>query len=215
MHGKGRENCPVDNEQRMHAGLIYNPGTVSLGTRQSEALEKLYDFNTTRPSDGERRSVLLKEMFAAIGPGCYIEPPFHANWGGAHVHFGKNVYANFNLTLVDDGPIHVGDNVMFGPGVTITTAGHPILPELRQLGAQFNLPVNIGKNVWIGAGALIMPGVSIGENSVIGAGSIVTKDIPAHVVAFGTPCRVIRNIGAHDHEYYWRDRKIDITIEEF
>lgn len=205
----------MDNEQRMQAGLIYNPSTVSLGERQSEALEKLYDFNATRPCEGERRSELLKDMFASIGSGCYIEPPFHANWGGANVHFGSNVYANFNLTLVDDGPIHVGDNVMFGPGVTITTAGHPILPELRRLGAQFNLPVHIGKNVWIGAGVLIMPGVSIGENSVIGAGSVVTKDIPANVVAFGTPCRVTRDIDAHDREYYWRDRKIDITVEEF
>ena len=210
-----RKDDIVDNEQRMRAGLIYNPSTVSLGTRQDEALEKLYDFNATRPSERERRSELLQEMFAAIGTGCYIEPPFHANWGGAHVYFGNNVYANFNLTLVDDGPIHVGDNVMFGPGVTISTAGHPILPELRQAGAQFNLPVHIGANVWIGAGALIMPGVFIGENSVIGAGSVVTKDVPANVVAFGTPCRVIRDIGEHDRTYYWRDRTIDITVDEF
>ncbi len=205
----------MDNEQRMQAGLIYNPSTVSLGTRQAEALEKLYDFNATRPSDGERRSKLLKDMFASLGSGCYIEPPFHANWGGAHVHFGENVYANFNLTLVDDGPIHVGDNVMFGPGVTITTAGHPVLPELRLVGAQFNLPVHIGKNVWIGAGVLIMPGVSIGENTIIGAGSVVTKDIPANVVAFGSPCRVIREIGEHDRMYYRRDRMIDIGVEDF
>lgn len=96
-------------------------------------------------------------MFAEIGEGCYIEPPLRANWGGRHVHFGKNVYANFNLTLVDDGHIYVGDAVMFGPNVTVATAGHPIEPQLRSRAAQFNIDVHIGQNVWIGAGAVILP----------------------------------------------------------
>lgn len=204
----------VNNEQRMRAGLIYNPSAPDLAGRQQEALETLYDYNATRPSEGERRALLLTQMFATVGEGCYIEPPFHANWGGSHVHFGNHVYANFNLTLVDDGEIFVGDRVMFGPNVTISTAGHPVLPELRTRGAQFNLPVRIGNDVWIGAGALIMPGVTIGDNSVIGAGSVVTRDIPADVVAFGSPCRVVREINEHDRKFYWRDREIDISADQ-
>ena len=121
---------------------------------------------------------------AEIGENCYIEPPLHANWG-KYTHFGNNVYANFNLTLVDDTDIFVGDNVMFGPNVIIATAGHPVDPPLREKVAQFNIPVRIGKNVWIGAGAIVLPGVTIGDHSVIGAGSVVTKDIPPNVVAVG------------------------------
>ena len=135
----------------------------------------------------------------------------HANWG-RHTHFGDNIYANFNLTLVDDTDIFVGDNVMFGPNVIVATAGHPILPELRLKVAQFNVPVYIGKNVWIGAGAIILPGVHIGDNSVIGAGSVVTKDIPENVVAVGNPCNILREINDKDREYYYKDRAIEKSL---
>ena len=144
------------------------------------------------------------------GEDCYIEPPLRANWGGHHVHFGKRVYANFNLTLVDDTHIYVGDYTMIGPNVTIATAGHPILPELREKNYQYNIPVHIGKNCWLGAGVIVLPGVTIGDNTVIGAGSIVTKDIPANVVAVGNPCRVLREINERDREYYFKDRKIQL-----
>ena len=163
----------------------------------------------TRPTEWDKRAALLKEMFAEIGGGCYIEPPLHSNFGGGHVHFGNGVYANFNLTLVDDTHIYVGDYTMFGPNVTIATAGHPILPELRQQGYQYNMPVRIGKNCWLGAGVIVMPGITIGDNVVIGAGSIVTKDIPSNVVAVGNPCRVLREVGEHDKEYYFKNRRID------
>ena len=124
------------------------------------------------------------------------------------MHFGKNVYANFNLTLVDDTHIYVGDYTMFGPNVTVATAGHPICPELREKGLQYNMPVHIGKNCWIGANAVVLPGITIGDNVVIGAGSVVTKDIPSNVVAAGNPCRVLRQVSEHDREYYYKDRKI-------
>ena len=172
-------------------------------------LEKMYDFNATRPLEGQKREALLKEMFAEVGTGCYIEPPLHSNWGGKHTHLGDYVYANFNLTLVDDAHIYIGSRVMIGPNVVIATAGHPIDPELRARNTQYNVDVHIGDNVWIGAGCVILPGVTIGENSVIGAGSIVTKDIPANVVAVGNPCRVIREIGERDKTYYFKDKKID------
>ncbi len=151
---------------------------------------------------------MLKEMFAEIGEGCYIEPPLHANWGGRHVHFGSYVYANFNLTLVDDTHIYVGDYTMFGPNVVVATAGHPILPQLREQVYQYNVPVHIGRNCWIGAGAILVPGVTIGENTVIGAGSVVTKDIPPNVVAVGNPCNVLRQVDERDKEFYFKDRKI-------
>lgn len=197
-------------KEKMHAGELYLPFEEELITEQLQKLDRLYDFNMTRPTEMEKRNALLKEMFAEIGENCYIEPPFHSNFGGGHVHFGNNVYANFNLTLVDDTHIYVGDNTMFGPNVTVATAGHPILPELRQQGYQYNAPIHIGENCWIGAGALILPGITIGDNVVIGAGSVVTKDIPSNVVAVGNPCRILREINDHDKEYYFKDKKIQI-----
>lgn len=124
------------------------------------------------------------------------------------MHFGKKIYANFNLTLVDDTHIYVGDYTMIGPNVTIATAGHPILPELRMKGYQYNAPVHIGKNCWIGAGVIIVPGITIGDQVVVGAGSVVTKDLPDHVVAAGNPCRVLREVNEHDRVFYFKDRKI-------
>lgn len=197
---------------KLHSGELYNPGDVQIMQEQLQMLELLYDYNATRPSQLDLRQELLKRMFAEIGDGCYIEPPLHANWGGRHVHFGKDVYANFNLTLVDDTHIYVGDHTMLGPNVTIATAGHPILPELRIQAIQYNLPVHIGKNVWIGAGAIILPGVTIGDNSVIGAGSVVTKDLPENVVAVGNPCKVLREINDHDREYYYKERRIPASL---
>ncbi len=197
-----------DIKEKMHSGEIYFPNDEELMKEQFGYINMLYDFNMTRPAEMDKREQLLKEMFAEIGEGCYVEPPLHSNFGGHHVHFGKNVYANFNLTLVDDTHIYVGDYTMFGPNVTIATAGHPICPELREKGLQYNMPVRIGKNCWIGANAVILPGITIGDNVVIGAGSVVTKDIPSNVVAVGNPCRVLREVGEHDRKYYYKDRKI-------
>ena len=196
-------------KERMHTAELYFPNDESILEEQNRCLDLLYEYNATRPTEAKKRGELLSRMFAEIGDGCYIEPPFHANWGGKHVHFGKSVYANFNLTMVDDTHIYVGDCVMFGPNVTVATAAHPILPSLREKAYQYNIPVHIGRNVWIGAGAVILPGITIGENSVIGAGSVVTKDIPPNVVAVGNPCRVLREIGEHDREFYFRDRRIE------
>ena len=194
--------------EKMHSSSLYLPNEPELAEEQLKCLDRLYDFNMTRPTEGEKRAKMLKAMFAEIGEGCYIEPPLHANFGGKFVHFGSFIYANFNLTLVDDAPIYVGDHTMFGPNVSLVTAGHPILPRLRELVYQFNAPVHIGKNCWLGAGVIVLPGVSVGDNSVIGAGSVVTKDIPANVVALGTPCKVVREIGERDREVYFRDLKI-------
>lgn len=197
-------------KEKMHTGELYLQADEEIMKAQMRCLEKLYAFNATRPRAYKRRARLLREMFAELGDGCYIEPPLHANWGGHHVHFGKNIYANFGLTLVDDTHIYVGDHTMFGPNVVVATAGHPILPELREQGYQYNAPVHIGRNCWIGAGAVILPGITIGDHVVVGAGSVVTKDLPDNVVAVGNPCRVLREVNAHDRVYYFKDRKIDL-----
>ena len=194
--------------EMLHGGGLYRSDDAALLYEQTACLERLYDFNATRPSEGEKREALLKEMFAELGENCYIEPPLRSNWGGRHVHFGKNVYANFNLTLVDDTHIYVGDYTMIGPNVTLATAGHPILPALREEVYQFNLPVRIGRNCWLGAGVIVLPGITIGDNTVVGAGSVVTRDLPSGVIAAGNPCRVLREIGERDRLYYWRDKRI-------
>lgn len=196
--------------ERMHSQKLYYCNDEALMTEQMAYLDMLYDFNSTRPREQAKRNQLLKEMFASIGENCYIEPPFHANWGGENVHFGNSVYANFNLTLVDDCDIFIGDNVLFGPNVTISAGTHPVHPTLRKKQAQYNVPIHIGNNVWVGANSVILPGVQIGENTVIGAGSVVTKSIPANVVAVGSPCRVIRDINDRDMKYYYEDLEIDI-----
>lgn len=198
-------------EERMHSGGLYFCNDEELMQVQAAAQEKLYEYNQTRPSQKERRAALLRQMCAELGDECCIEPPLHANWGCRFVHMGSGVYANFNLTLVDDTHIYIGDHVLFGPNVTLDAATHPVHPMLRSRQAQYNKPIVIGDNVWIGAGSIVLPGVHIGENSVIGAGSVVTKDIPPNVVAVGSPCRVLRLIGDVDIQYYDKTRLIDLA----
>lgn len=175
--------------------------------------ELVYDFNISRPSQEKKRAKILKKLFAEVGENCYIEPPLHANWG-CNMHVGKNLYANFSLTVVDDADIYIGDDVMIGPNVILDTGTHPVCPELREKVYQFNLPIHIGNRVWIGAGAIVLPGVTIGDNSVIGAGSVVTKDIPSGVVAVGNPCKVLRPINEYDYEYYHKGKKIGFEVQK-
>lgn len=202
-----------DIKKRMHSGELYLPRDEELMREQMKYQDMLCDYNMTKPSESEKRTAMLQEMLGDCGEDVYIEAPFYANWGGHHCHFGKMVYANYNLTCVDDTHIYIGDYTMIGPNVTIATAGHPILPELREKLYQYNMSVKIGRNCWIGAGVTIVPGVTIGDNTVIGAGSVVTKDIPGNVVAVGNPCKVMRQINEHDKEYYFKNRKVDIPLD--
>lgn len=199
-------------EERMESGKLYDCTDERLQAQQRALNELVYDYNMTRPSQQEQRQELLRKIFADMGEGCYIEPPLRANWG-SHTHLGNYVYANFNLTLVDDTHVYIGDHVMIGPNVTISAAGHPIEPNLRREAMQFNMPVRIEENVWIGAGAILLPGVTIGKNSVIGAGSVVTRDIPENVVAVGVPCRVLRPINDRDKQVYFRNRTLEEGLE--
>ncbi|MDR0531259.1 MAG: sugar O-acetyltransferase [Oscillospiraceae bacterium] len=197
-----------DYEEKIKNGELIYFDDAAFMAKQAKQLDLLFDLNHTRPTEQEKKERLLRAFFGAVGDGTYIELPVHANWG-CNTYWGRDCYANFNLTLVDDTEIHIGDNCMFAPNVVLATAGHPILPELRRKKAQYQAPVRIGSNVWIGANAVVMPGVTVGDNSVIGAGSIVTKDIPPDVVAVGNPCRVLRPIGERDKEFFFKDRRIE------
>ena len=199
----------MEIREKQHSGLLYLPGDESLQQEQLQCLDRLFAFNQLKPSDLAGKAALLREMFAEIGEDCYIETPFHANWGGRYVHFGSHIYANFNLTLVDDTHIYVGDYTQFGPNVVLATAGHPILPELRERGYQYNAPIHIGRNCWLGANVSVVPGVAIGDNVVVGAGSVVTRDLPSNVIAVGNPCKILREVSDRDREYYFKDRNID------
>ncbi|MCM1167464.1 MAG: sugar O-acetyltransferase [Ruminococcus sp.] len=200
----------MDNIERKKQGLPYRYDDPLLLGDQHIYQDKMIEYNLTLATETEKRQMLLKEVFAEVGEGCTVETPLNANWGCRNVHLGKGIYINSNVTFVDDEQIYIGDYSMISPNVVFTTSGHPILPILRENHYVYNLPIRIGRNVWIGSGAQIMPGITIGDNSVIGAGSVVTNDIPSNVVAFGVPCRVIREIGEKDREYYYKELKLDV-----
>lgn len=191
----------MNEAEKMKNGMIYDPGDEEIMREQTACASCLKEYNALGLGDEKRMGELLQKMLGEVGENCFIQPPFYANWGGAHLHFGNYVYANFNLTLVDDGHIYVGDRTMIGPNVTMATASHPISPALREKSLQYNKDIRIGRNVWIGAGAILLPGIRIGNNTVIGAGSVVTRDIPENVVAVGNPCRVLRPIDERDEEF--------------
>ena len=198
----------MDIKEKQHSGMIYHPMDDEVLRDQLGYMDALREYEAIPRVDQEARFAKLKEMFAEVGEGTYVESPFYANFGGRHVHLGKYVYTNFGVTFVDDTHIYIGDYTMLAPNVVIATGSHPIDPDLRRRGLQYNLPVRIGNNCWLGAGVIVLPGVTIGDDTVIGAGSVVTKDIPSGVVAVGNPCRVLRPVGEHDKHYYHHDRPI-------
>lgn len=192
-------------EEIMNSGKIYKVGELTEAQgHYYEYLQQMEEYNAAGyTQEGlEKKEKILHELFAEVGENAYIQALYHAMWGGRHVHLGKNVYINYNSMLVDDAHIYIGDGTMIAPNVTIVAASHPISPKLRAEGYGCNEPVYIGKNVWIASNVTILSGVHIGDNSVIGAGAVVTKDIPANVLAVGNPAKVIREIGPDDDVYY-------------
>lgn len=200
----------MTNKERKEKGMVYCYDDPALLGDQHIFQNKMLEYNHTLPTETEKRQELLPLVFAEIGEGCTVETPLNANWGCKHVHLGNGVYLNSNITFVDDEHIYIGDNCLIAPNVVFSTAGHPILPILREHHYVYNLPIHIGRNVWIGSGVQVMPGITIGDNSVIGAGSVVTSDIPSDVVAYGVPCRVVRHIGEKDEKFYYKDKELDV-----
>lgn len=199
-------NQELTQRQRLEAGLPFVPRDEELLALHRQCQQKLQRFNALPMFDHEGRAAILRDIVARCGKKIRIEGPFFCDYG-FHIEIGESFFANYMLTILDVGKVSIGEHVLFGPNVAIYAVGHAIDPELRRQGYEFGLPVNIGDNVWVGGSTVFNPGVSIGANSVIGAGSVVTKDIPANVIAAGNPARVIRPIGEKDKLCYWRDRE--------
>lgn len=192
------------------SGKLYDPGDPDFFAYQQTLVKKMEGYNQTPETEEgiKEREAILKECVGTYGENLFIIPPLYANCGLSTVHFGKDVFINFDAHFVDDGEIFIGDDVMIGPNCTFATAQHPISPRLRKAKLQYNKSIHIGNNVWLGANVTILPGVSIGDNSVIGAGSVVTKDVASNVIAAGVPARVIRPINEKDDEIYDHDQKV-------
>ncbi len=196
----------MTEQEKMKAGYLWDDDEENMAL-QAHAKTVIRKFNSLPPECMKERAALLKDVFGYVGENVWIVPPLTAAVG-KYVSIGDGTYANMNLTLIDDWKITIGKGVLFGPNVTLSTTGHPVHPKHRTDG-MYSFPITIGDNVWIGANVIVLPGVTIGENSVIGAGSVVTKDIPANVVAFGSPCKVYREINERDEVYYFKDRRFD------
>ena len=183
----------ITEKDKMLSGQLYQYLDEELVKDHTRAVALSYKYNATDPSDRGQQGAILKELLGSIGTNCMIENPFYCFYG-YNTSIGNDVYFNFGVTIVDCGRVTIGDDSMFGPFTQIYTVEHPIDGTERLKKIEYTKDVAIGKNVWIGGGAIIMSGVSIGDNAVIGAGSIVTKDIPPNTVAIGSPCKIVRKL---------------------
>ncbi len=182
---------PTERE-KMITGNLYDPLDPELTAARERARDLCQLLNATREGDQDIRRAIVRDLFARGGDTAWIQPPFFCDYG-AHIELGERIFFNFNCVVLDVCPVRIGDYSMFGPAVQIYTPLHPMNAGLRR-GQEYGKPVEIGSDVWVGGGAIILPGVTIGSRSVIGAGSIVTRDIPEAVFAAGNPCRVIRPV---------------------
>lgn len=180
-------------KDKMLSGELYKSFDAELLAERQRAKEIVFRYNSLQPSLVEERNELLRSLFGSVKGNFFIEPPFRCDYG-CNIEIGENFYANYNLVILDCAKVTIGDNVLIGPNVGIYTAGHPLHFELRNEEWEFACPITIEDNVWIGGNVVLNPGVTVGRNTVVGSGSVVTKDIPANVVAAGNPCRVIREI---------------------
>lgn len=198
----------MNQRERMMAGLPYKAWLDGLDEERHANACRIHEFNLLHPDAHERRKDLLGEILGKAGADVHFNQPFHCDYG-KNIKIGDYFFANFNCVILDVGEVVIGDGVMFGPNVSLYTAGHPLHPVSRSSGYEYGIPITIGNNVWIGGNAVVMPGVTIGDNCVIGAGSVVTKDIPANSAAAGNPCRVLREITEEDRRYYYKDKEFD------
>ena len=193
----------MTDKEKMLSGFPYQDFSGELFKERLKAKNALFEFNNMNPTNIKKRNKILKNILGKIGNDFNIEQPFRCDYG-YNIYIGKNFYSNFNLTIIDCAKVTIGDNCMFGPNVSIFTAGHPIHAQIRNTGYEYAFPITIGNNVWIGGNTVVNPNVTIGNNTVIGSGSVVTKDIPSDTVAVGNPCRIIRQITDEDKKYYYK-----------
>ena len=199
----------MNHKERMLAGLPYKAWMDGLPEEQMENKKRIYEYNLCPPDQTEKIDRLIRAILGKAGKNISFLAPFHCDYG-KNIEVGNNFYANYNCIILDVGPVVIGDNVMFGPNVSLLTAGHPVHPVSRNSGYEYGLGITIGNNVWIGGHTVVNPGVSIGDNAVIGSGSVVTKNIPENVVAAGNPCKILREITEADKKYYYKDRVFDV-----
>jgi len=183
----------MTERERMLAGQLYDASDPELTAMRKRARALSRAYNATTEEEPDERERLLRALFGRLGGRPEIEPPFHCDYG-AHIFAGDRLYMNFGCVVLDVHEVHLGNNVFLGPSVQILTATHPLDAHQRIQGRELGCPVRIGHNVWLGAGAIVCPGVTIGDDTTIGAGSVVVRDIPAGVLAVGNPCRVVGSL---------------------
>lgn len=183
-------------EKRL-SGELYDAYVPELVQERDWAKDQMFEFNRLIPSKLEERRRIIRTVVGSVGEKFLIESPFYIEYG-YNIHLGENFFSNFNCVILDEAPVHFGSDVLLAPNVSIYTVNHPSNAENRRAGLEYARPVTIGNNVWIGGNSVILPGVVIGDNTIIGAGSVVTKSIPANVLAAGNPCRVIKSINGND-----------------
>jgi len=187
----------MTERERMLSGQLYDAGDEELCLARDRAKQLTWRYNQLNPTDWEGRTALLRELLGYLGEDSWIEPSFRCDYG-THISIGNHFFANYDCIFLDVAPTTIGNSVLFGPRVCLYTAGHPTDADVRSTGLEFGLPITIGDRVWIGGNTVVLPGVTIGQDTIIAAGSIVTKDIPAGVVAAGNPCRVLRPVSEED-----------------
>ena len=200
----------MNQKERMVAGLPYLAHLDGLAEERIACKRKIFAYNNTHPDRFDTLAAQAKAILGKTGEQVYIEPPFHCDYGW-NIEVGENFYANYNLVILDVGPVKIGKNALLAPNVALYTAGHPVHPDSRNSGYEYGIGITIGDNCWLGGNVVVMPGVTIGDNCVIGAGSVVTRDIPANSIAVGNPCRAVRQVTEEDRDYYFKDRKFDVT----
>ena len=198
----------MTEKEKMLSGRLYLASDPELAAARERALGLTYRFNQLLPWETEEQQRILRELLGRIGTTFQINQPFRCDYG-CNIQIGENFYCNYNCTILDVAPVTIGDNVLFAPNVSLFTAGHPLDAELRNTGLEYGFPITIGDNVWVGGNVTVCPQVTIGDGAVIGAGSVVTRDIPANVVAAGNPCRVLRPVADRDRTYYFQDRPVE------
>lgn len=208
---KGR--LVMNHKERMLAGLPYKAWMDGLPKERMKNQKKLYKFNHNRPNKRRKMDKLIRDILGKAGVGVQIMSPFYCDYG-KNIEVGDYFFANYNCIILDVAKVIIGNHVLFGPNVSLYTAGHPLHPDPRNAGYEYGIGITIGENVWIGGNVVINPGVHIGNNVVIGSGSVVTKDIPDNVIAVGNPCKVVREITQEDRKYYYKDLEFDVEDYE-
>ena len=193
----------------MLAGLPYKASMDGLPEEQVATKKRIYEYNLCPPDETDKIEKLIRGILGKVGTNVNVLAPFHCDYGN-HIEVGNNFMANYNCIILDVAKVTIGDDVMFGPNVSILTAGHPVYASSRNSGYEYGMEITIGNSIWIGGNTVVNPGVQIGDNTVIGSGSVVTRDIPGNVIAVGNPCKVLRQITEEDKHYFHKNKRFDV-----